>query len=114
MRCKGWSTPSGSGESVSSSGSRLNELRIEPVADWTGRLAADVWVSGPGVDLHDRVIPEAIPRVPGADRVPGLAAVYRAGLRQATLSVAEVMRLEPLYLRPSSAEEKAERNRVPK
>ncbi len=86
-----------------------DELRIEPASGWAGRLTADVWVSGPGVDLHDRAIPEAVPRVPAADRLPGLAAVYRAGLQRVPLNPAEVMRLEPLYLRPSSAEEKAAR-----
>jgi tRNA threonylcarbamoyladenosine biosynthesis protein TsaB len=86
-----------------------DDLRIEPAADWAGRLTAEVWVSGPGVEVHDRLIPEAVRRVPSADRVPGLSAVYQAGLRQVPLSAAEVMRLEPLYLRPSSAEEKAAR-----
>jgi tRNA threonylcarbamoyladenosine biosynthesis protein TsaB len=91
-----------------------DELRIEPAADWAGRLTADVRVSGPGVEVYDRVISEEIVRVPAADRVPGLTAVYRAGLRHTPLSAAEVMRLEPLYLRPSSAEEKAARAQDPK
>jgi tRNA threonylcarbamoyladenosine biosynthesis protein TsaB len=84
-----------------------DELRIEPAAGWAARLTPDVWVSGPGVDVHDQVIPASAPRVPAADRVPGLEAVFRAGLRLTPLTPAEVVRLEPLYLRPSSAEEKA-------
>ncbi len=84
-----------------------DELRIEPAAAWAARLSPDVWVSGPGVEVYERLIPAAVPRVPAADRMPGLEAVLRVGLRLAPLTPAEVMRLEPLYLRPSSAEEKA-------
>ncbi|HET6572166.1 MAG TPA: tRNA (adenosine(37)-N6)-threonylcarbamoyltransferase complex dimerization subunit type 1 TsaB [Fimbriiglobus sp.] len=86
-----------------------NELRIEPAADWASRLTPELWVSGPGVEVYDQFIPAAVSRVPDADRMPGLTAIYQAGLRQAPLTAAEVMRLEPLYLRPSSAEEKAAR-----
>jgi tRNA threonylcarbamoyladenosine biosynthesis protein TsaB len=84
-------------------------LRIEPVGDWVGRLSPGAWVSGPGVEGYDRHIPAEVRRVPAADRLPGLEALLRVGLRLAPLSSAEVMRLEPLYLRGSSAEEKAAR-----
>jgi tRNA threonylcarbamoyladenosine biosynthesis protein TsaB len=87
----------------------LNELRIEPVGDWTRQLGAGVWVSGPGVAVYDAQIPAATPRVPTADRLPGLDALVRVGHRLAPLTAEEVMRLEPLYLRGSSAEEKAAR-----
>jgi tRNA threonylcarbamoyladenosine biosynthesis protein TsaB len=86
-----------------------DELRIEPAAGWVKRLTADDWVSGPGVDVYDRAIPAAVPRVPSADRVPGAEGVFRVGSRLPPLTAQEVMRLEPLYLRPSSAEEKAAR-----
>jgi tRNA threonylcarbamoyladenosine biosynthesis protein TsaB len=86
-----------------------DELRIEPAADWAGRLTSDVWVSGPGVDGCVPLLPEAVPRVPATGWVPGLEAIFRTGLRIEPLSAAGVMQLEPLYLRPSSAEEKAAR-----
>jgi tRNA threonylcarbamoyladenosine biosynthesis protein TsaB len=87
----------------------LNELRIEPVGDWVRQLDAGTWVSGPGVAAYDAQIPTTCPRVPVADRLPGLDALFRVGRRLAPLTAEEVMRLEPLYLRGSSAEEKAAR-----
>lgn len=81
-----------------------DELRIEPFDTWAVRRAGG-WVSGPGVDVYAARIPGDV--VPAEARVPGLEALYRVGLRLPPLSAAEVMRLEPLYLRPSSAEEKA-------
>src|SRR5207248_3425409 len=81
-----------------------DELRIEPFAAWAER-AGDGWVSGPGVDGYAARIRGKV--VPAESRAPGLEALYRVGLRLMPLTAAEVMRLEPLYLRPSSAEEKA-------
>jgi tRNA threonylcarbamoyladenosine biosynthesis protein TsaB len=86
-----------------------NELRIEPVGDWVRHLGAGTWVSGPGVAVYDAQIPTANPRVPIDGRLPGLDALARVGRRLTPLTAEEVMRLEPLYLRGSSAEEKAAR-----
>jgi tRNA threonylcarbamoyladenosine biosynthesis protein TsaB len=86
-----------------------NELRIEPVGEWVRQLRADIWTSGPGVAVYDAQIPATNPRVPIADRLPGLDALARVGRRLAPLTSDEIMRLEPLYLRGSSAEEKAAR-----
>ena len=83
-----------------------DELRIEPFDAWAAR-AGDGWVSGPGVDAYAARVRGSV--VSAEARVPGLEALYRVGLRLAPLTTAEVMRLEPLYLRPSSAEEKAAR-----
>lgn len=81
-------------------------LRIEPFDTWAEK-AGDGWVSGPGVDAYEERVRG--PVVPAGSRTPGVEALYRVGLRLSPLSTAEVMRLEPLYLRPSSAEEKAAR-----
>jgi tRNA threonylcarbamoyladenosine biosynthesis protein TsaB len=83
-----------------------DELRIEPFETWAER-AGDGRVSGPGVDVYEKRIRGSV--VPAEARAPGVEALYRVGLRLAPLTTAEVMRLEPLYLRPSSAEEKAAR-----
>jgi len=91
----------------------LEELRIEPAASWGERLIRDwqsgtsVCVSGPAVDLYNAVIPEAIPRVPPEQRLPKVEAMLAVGPRLTPLERAELLRLEPLYLRGSSAEEKA-------
>jgi tRNA threonylcarbamoyladenosine biosynthesis protein TsaB len=82
-----------------------DELRIEPFETWAAR--AGDWVSGPGVDGYAARVRGSV--VPAEARAPGLEALYRVGLRLEPLTAAEVMRLEPLYLRPSSAEEKAAR-----
>jgi len=84
-----------------------DDLRIEPAAAALPAVPAGAWVSGPGVAAHEALIAAGVNRVPAADRDPGAEAVFRAGLRLPPVSRDELFRLEPLYLRGSSAEEKA-------
>lgn len=86
-----------------------DELRIEPASEWAGRLADGAWVTGPGLDVADSVVPAGVNRVPPADRVARVGSVFAVGLRLPPATRDEMLRLEPLYLRPSSAEEKANR-----
>jgi tRNA threonylcarbamoyladenosine biosynthesis protein TsaB len=82
-------------------------LTIEPFAAWLQRREATAWVSGPGLTVMGSRLPEGVPTVPAENWFPqpesalilGLRR-YRAGERDDLWSV------EPLYLRPSSAEEK--------
>lgn len=82
-------------------------LAIQPLTDWLAQLDGGDWVSGPGVRGHEARMPESSRLIPPEQRDPrplsllrlGLAR-YRAGERDSCWT------LEPLYLRPSSAEEK--------
>jgi tRNA threonylcarbamoyladenosine biosynthesis protein TsaB len=81
-------------------------LAVVPFADWLARRRPDAWVSGPGLLKWEGRLPADVPRLEATRREPrpegllklGLAR-YRAGERD------EPWALEPLYLRPSSAEE---------
>jgi tRNA threonylcarbamoyladenosine biosynthesis protein TsaB len=84
-------------------------LKIQALSEWLteAERADPLWVSGPALRLHRgrlpsalRVVDEALwePRPDSLLRL-GLAR-YQAGLRD------DLWTLEPLYLRPSSAEEK--------
>ncbi len=84
-------------------------LHLEPATTWVARLTPEVCVTGPGVVLHDALIPETIPRADVTSRGPGLNAMFQIGSRLPPLSRGDLMQLEPLYLRPSSAEEQAAR-----
>ena len=94
---------------------RVDEARWEPVNDlciayaalWASTLRPEIWVSGPGVEVHEKVIPAETLRVVAENRAPQLESLFRVGLRLPPLTRDDVMRLEPLYLRASSAEEKA-------
>jgi tRNA threonylcarbamoyladenosine biosynthesis protein TsaB len=82
-------------------------LQILPVGVFATGLPAWEWVSGPGVAVYDSQLPTANPRAPESDREPRVESVFAVGLRLPPLSKEELFALEPLYLRGSSAEEKA-------
>lgn len=84
-----------------------DDLRIDRADAWLPRTPDDVWLSGPGVRVYPNLIPQAAKLVSEADRDPRMESVWLAGRRQPPVAREELFRLEPLYLRGSSAEEKA-------
>jgi tRNA threonylcarbamoyladenosine biosynthesis protein TsaB len=87
--------------------SAADELRIARVEDWLPQVNPGTWVSGPGVKPYAERIPQTCPLVPEADREPRVESVFAVGAKLPPLAREEMFALEPLYLRGSSAEEKA-------
>jgi tRNA threonylcarbamoyladenosine biosynthesis protein TsaB len=85
----------------------FQELCIGAVDEWLNWLPAGVHVSGPGATVYASAIPQDCVVVPEADREPRVESVLAVGFRLAPLTREELFALEPLYLRASSAEEKA-------
>jgi tRNA threonylcarbamoyladenosine biosynthesis protein TsaB len=85
----------------------IDELRIDRAEDGLPKAGSEVWVTGPGVKLHADRVPKDCPLVPEADREPSVASLFAVGKSLAPASREEIIGLEPLYLRGSSAEEKA-------
>jgi tRNA threonylcarbamoyladenosine biosynthesis protein TsaB len=86
-------------------GAAVSPLAIRPLADWLADAPAP-WASGPGLRLHRGGLPAGVRAVdeslwePRADSLLALALRrWHAGERDDPFAV------EPLYLRPSSAEE---------
>ncbi len=102
-------------------GTAMSELRIERFDEWVaqftppplrGRSASEasreggeLSVAGPGVVTFADKLPVHVTRSPVVE--PSVEAVFRVARTLPPLTVEEMMRLEPLYLRGSSAEEKA-------
>jgi tRNA threonylcarbamoyladenosine biosynthesis protein TsaB len=86
-------------------GAPTSPLTIRPVADWLAEAPAP-WVSGPGLRQHRAQLPGAVHAVeeslwePRAESLLVLALRrWQAGERD------DLFAVEPLYLRPSSAEQ---------
>jgi tRNA threonylcarbamoyladenosine biosynthesis protein TsaB len=84
-----------------------DKLQIERIEDWLNWAAPGSWITGPGVKVYENRIPLNFPRVPEPDREPRVESVFAIGQTMPSLTREEMFALEPLYLRGSSAEEKA-------
>jgi tRNA threonylcarbamoyladenosine biosynthesis protein TsaB len=81
-------------------------LTVQPFAAWLAGRAADAWVTGPGLHKWAGRLPAAAPVVDATMWDPQPASVLRLALaRLAAGELSDVWTLEPLYLRPSSAEQ---------
>jgi tRNA threonylcarbamoyladenosine biosynthesis protein TsaB len=81
-------------------------LRIEPFADWLAGREPAAWATGPGLRGHERRLPADARVIDPALWDPRPESLLRLGLARYRAGVRDdVWSVEPLYLRPSSAEE---------
>ena len=82
-------------------------LAIRTVADWLAQPDAAAWVTGPGVRVLRGRVPAGSRTAAEADWDPRPESLLRLGLERLRRGERDdPFALEPLYLRPSSAEEK--------
>jgi tRNA threonylcarbamoyladenosine biosynthesis protein TsaB len=82
------------------------DLAIRPFADWLAGRESNAWVTGPGLHKWATQLPADVPSVEASLWEPLPASLLRLGLsRYAAGERDDPWTLEPLYLRPSSAEE---------
>jgi tRNA A37 threonylcarbamoyladenosine modification protein TsaB len=93
----------------------LRALLVEPVGDWLPWLATDWWVSGPGLRKHRDRLPADGSVVAEEFWTPGPEKLLEIGLERYRRGERDdVLAAEPLYLRPSSAEEQwRRRGKIP-
>jgi tRNA threonylcarbamoyladenosine biosynthesis protein TsaB len=82
-------------------------LRIQPLGDWLAQRATDTWASGPGLVVYADRLPAGTPVVEKELWYPQAVSVMRLGWERYVRGERDdFWSLEPLYLRPSAAEEK--------
>lgn len=81
-------------------------LAIQPVTDWLTSFPASDWISGPGARLVANRLPGGVQVVPEERRDPSAESLLSIGLtRYQNGERDDFWTVEPLYLRPSAAEE---------
>ena len=88
----------------------LIPLMITPADDWLPWLGADAWVSGPGLRKYEGRLPPRVSLVGASQREPQPESLLQLALtRYLRGERDDLWAVEPLYLRPSSAEEQWDR-----
>jgi tRNA threonylcarbamoyladenosine biosynthesis protein TsaB len=81
-------------------------LHIAKLEDWLAALPSDVAVTGPGLHLHGKSIPGHIRQISPEQWDPRADSLLQIGLARFHSGARDdVWKVEPIYLRPSSAEE---------
>jgi len=81
-------------------------LSIQRFEDWLNRRPSSAWVSGPGLNTYRSCLPEGIPVVEDSESEPRAESLLALGLRRyRSAERDDPWSLEPIYLRPSAAEE---------
>jgi tRNA threonylcarbamoyladenosine biosynthesis protein TsaB len=82
-------------------------LRIQAIDGWLRELPRNSWVTGPGLAAYGPKIPEATLLVSPKDWNPRVESLLRLGHQRYLAGERDdLWTVEPLYLRPSAAEEK--------
>lgn len=85
-------------------------LSIKAASEWLATLTPGVWVSGPGVRQWRSAIAEANPIVADEQLDPAAESLQQLGLERWSRNESDdLWRMEPIYLRPSNAEENWDR-----
>jgi tRNA threonylcarbamoyladenosine biosynthesis protein TsaB len=82
------------------------ELTIRPFEEWLADRDPHAWVTGPGLAKWHARLPADLRLVDEAAREPGVESLLALGLERYRADQRDdLFALEPLYLRPSSAEQ---------
>jgi tRNA threonylcarbamoyladenosine biosynthesis protein TsaB len=88
----------------------LTPLTIHPLVEWLAERETTAWVSGPGARLAEGRLPSEARVVESDRRDPAPESLLRLGLARFLAGERDdAFALEPLYLRPSAAEEQWKR-----
>jgi tRNA threonylcarbamoyladenosine biosynthesis protein TsaB len=84
----------------------LVPLTIRRFADWLREREPSAWVTGPGLRKWEAHLPPGVPRLESVIWEPEAESLLRLGLARYLAGESDdLWRLEPIYLRPSSAED---------
>jgi tRNA threonylcarbamoyladenosine biosynthesis protein TsaB len=94
-------------DEVSAEWQPKSPLSIQMLGDWQAQLDALTWVTGPGLHAYGERLRAGTPIVRSADWDPRLESVLKIGYARLRAGErGDLWTVEPLYLRPSAAEEK--------
>lgn len=87
-----------------------HDLVIRPLREWLADRDPEAWATGPGVSTYQDLLPSDLRLVEQSARAPTAKALHAIGLKRYLQGDhSDLWGLEPLYLRPSAAEEQWDR-----